>query len=210
MFFINHPRSGVLYIHVFCFKKTIFIDKHGFFLRIVRFWKRSVERGRTLGTGRGAVGSYRPCGGTGGIISSVLGGTTAKGRQIVSVRRGSAESYTVCICGTVSHYGRLRRKPDAEEAAWFTLYTKPVVYMFMLAYPKSDSWTFEKNVPGLYVHVLQSTTRYWSSGGTVVNILACGARGLRFDSPSRRFDIRDWLSPASKSRHCWNIAIKAT
>ena len=35
-------------------------------------------------------------------------------------------------------------------------------------------------------------------------LLACGARGLRFYSRSRRYDFRDWLSPASKSR--WNTA----
>ena len=34
----------------------------------------------------------------------------------------------------------------------------------------------------------------WSS-------LACGARGPRFDSRFRHYDIRDWLSPASKSQY---------
>ena len=37
-----------------------------------------------------------------------------------------------------------------------------------------------------------------SSVGVVVKLLACEARGLGFDSWSRRYDFRDWLSPASK------------
>ena len=37
-----------------------------------------------------------------------------------------------------------------------------------------------------------------SRGGVVVKLLACGARGPGFDSLSRRYDFRDWLSPASK------------
>ena len=37
-----------------------------------------------------------------------------------------------------------------------------------------------------------------SSGCVVVTLLACGARGPGFDSRSRRYDFRDWLSPASK------------
>ena len=40
-----------------------------------------------------------------------------------------------------------------------------------------------------------------SSVGVVVKLFACGARGLGFDSRSHRYDIRDWLSPASKSRY---------
>ena len=31
----------------------------------------------------------------------------------------------------------------------------------------------------------------WSSGGVVVKLLTCGARGPGFDSPSRRYDLRD-------------------
>ena len=31
----------------------------------------------------------------------------------------------------------------------------------------------------------------------MVKLLACGARGLGFDSRYRRYDFRDWLSPAS-------------
>ena len=38
-----------------------------------------------------------------------------------------------------------------------------------------------------------------SSGGVVVKLLACGVRGPGFDSRSRRYGFRDWLSPASKS-----------
>ena len=37
-----------------------------------------------------------------------------------------------------------------------------------------------------------------SSGGVVVTLLDCGARGPWFDSRSRRYDFRDWLSPISK------------
>ena len=52
-------------------------------------------------------------------------------------------------------------------------------------------------------------TRNGSSGGRVVKLLACGARGPGFDSPPRHLNFRDWLSPASKSRYGWKIA-KAT
>ena len=41
----------------------------------------------------------------------------------------------------------------------------------------------------------------WSSGGVVVKLLACRARGPGFDSRSRRYDFRDWLSPASMSQY---------
>ena len=34
------------------------------------------------------------------------------------------------------------------------------------------------------------------SGSEVVKLLACGAISQGFDSPSRRYDVRDWLSPA--------------
>ena len=51
-----------------------------------------------------------------------------------------------------------------------------------------------------------ATSASRSSGGVVVKLLACGARGLGFDSRSRRYDFRDWLSPAFKSRYGWNIA----
>ena len=44
-----------------------------------------------------------------------------------------------------------------------------------------------------------------SSGDAVVKLLACGVRGMmfdsRFDSRFRRYDFRDSLSPASKSRY---------
>ena len=43
-----------------------------------------------------------------------------------------------------------------------------------------------------------------SGGGVVVKLLA---RGQCFDYRSRRYDFRDWLSPAaSKSRYGWNTA----
>ena len=48
----------------------------------------------------------------------------------------------------------------------------------------------------LYVVPMSS---FGSSGGVVVKLLACGARGTRFDSRSRRYDFRAWLSPTSKS-----------
>ena len=48
-----------------------------------------------------------------------------------------------------------------------------------------------------------------SRGGVVVKLLACRARGSGLDSRPRRYDFRDWLSPASKSQNGWNIA-KAT
>ena len=39
-----------------------------------------------------------------------------------------------------------------------------------------------------------------SSGGVVVKLLACEARGPGFDPRFHRYDFRDWLSPASKSK----------
>ena len=48
--------------------------------------------------------------------------------------------------------------------------------------------------------------RYRSNGGVVVKLLACGARGPGFDSRSRCYDFRDWLSPASNTRYDWKIA----
>ena len=47
----------------------------------------------------------------------------------------------------------------------------------------------------------ERTWQSGSSGGVVVKLLACGARGPRFDSRSRRYDCRDWLSPAPQSRY---------
>ena len=45
-----------------------------------------------------------------------------------------------------------------------------------------------------------------SSGGVVVKLLACGARGPGFDSWSRNLKFREWLSPASKWWYGWNTA----
>ena len=39
------------------------------------------------------------------------------------------------------------------------------------------------------------------SGGRVVNLLACGARGLDFQPWSRNFNFRDYDSPASKLQY---------
>ena len=49
-----------------------------------------------------------------------------------------------------------------------------------------------------------------SSGGLVVKLLACGARGPGFDSRCRRYDFRDWLSHVSKvpSRDMTEISLK--
>ena len=44
--------------------------------------------------------------------------------------------------------------------------------------------------------VFQSPKKIWNSGGVVVKLLACGARGLGFECRSRRYDFKDWLSPA--------------
>ena len=48
-----------------------------------------------------------------------------------------------------------------------------------------------------------------SSGGWVVKLFACRARGPGLDSSPHHLIFRDWLSPASKSRYSWNTA-KAT
>ena len=44
-----------------------------------------------------------------------------------------------------------------------------------------------------------------SSVDVVVKLLACGAIGPEFDFWFRRYDFKDWLSPASNSRYCRNI-----
>ena len=45
-----------------------------------------------------------------------------------------------------------------------------------------------------------------SSSDEVVKLLACKARDHGFDSQSRRYNFRDKLSPASKSRNACDIA----
>ena len=46
----------------------------------------------------------------------------------------------------------------------------------------------------------------WSSGGWVVKLLACGARGPGSIPGLATWIFRDWLSPSSKSRYGWKIA----
>ena len=58
-------------------------------------------------------------------------------------------------------------------------------------------------------HISYLDYALWSRDGVVVKLLACEARVPGFDSQARRYDFRDWLSPASKSRYGWNTA-KAT
>ena len=67
------------------------------------------------------------------------------------------------------------------------------------------NWSAPKNHLIFIFNLLFS----WSSGGRVVRLLACGARGPGFDSRSRHLKFSDWLSPASKSWYGWNAA-KAT
>ena len=50
---------------------------------------------------------------------------------------------------------------------------------------------------------------YRSSGGVVVKLLACGTWCQGFEPRTGRYDFRDWLSPASKSR-CGLTIFKAT
>ena len=52
-------------------------------------------------------------------------------------------------------------------------------------------------------------TAYRNSGGVMVKLLACEARGPGFDFRSHCHDFIDWLFPASKLRYDWNIP-KAT
>ena len=59
----------------------------------------------------------------------------------------------------------------------------------------------------IFVMILDCThTHIICSGGVVVTLLACGARGPGFHSRSRHYDFRDLLSPASNSRYGWKIA----
>ena len=53
----------------------------------------------------------------------------------------------------------------------------------------------------LYTHESEYHSWIRSRDGIVVKLLACGERSMRFDSRSRYYDLRDWLSPASKSRY---------
>ena len=53
-----------------------------------------------------------------------------------------------------------------------------------------------------YIFILISHTYFDMPCDITTKIdLACGARGPGFDSRSCRYDFRDWLSPASKSRY---------
>ena len=63
-----------------------------------------------------------------------------------------------------------------------------------------------QNIFDCYIYFIKSAVSALdrSSGGVVVKLLACRARG--WGSISRRYDFRDWLSPASKSGYGWNIA----
>ena len=82
------------------------------------------------------------------------------------------------------------------------------------------SWTLYSNFIAsreIYKHVCHKnpwdviypeTKAGWrSSCGVVVKLLACGVRGPGFDSWSRHYNFRDWLSSASKSRYGWKTCI---
>ena len=93
------------------------------------------------------------------------------------------------------------------------------LFMYVLSPPFNDlAYTFfifaEQPNPrriSQYTPTLVNVSKYGvrSSGGRVVKLLACGARGPGFDSRPRHSNFRDWLSPISKSRYGWNAA-KAT
>ena len=51
----------------------------------------------------------------------------------------------------------------------------------------------------MYYHYIEYSGR--SSGGVMVKLLACVTRDPWFDSGSRRYDFRDLLSNASRSRY---------
>ena len=57
------------------------------------------------------------------------------------------------------------------------------------------------------MRIFNQMTKYYTKSCVVVKLLACGARGLGFESRSRRYDFRDWLSPDSKPWYDWNIGI---
>ena len=54
--------------------------------------------------------------------------------------------------------------------------------------------------------VLHGKRSLGGSNSVVVMLLACDASSTGFDSRYRRYDFRDWFSPASKSRDDLNIA----
>ena len=59
---------------------------------------------------------------------------------------------------------------------------------------------------GMWYNLSLNTSVCRSSSCVVVKLLACGARGPEIYSQSHRYNFRDWLSPASKSRYGWKIA----
>ena len=58
----------------------------------------------------------------------------------------------------------------------------------------------------VFSNCIHSSMKCKSSGGEVVKLMACGARGPGFDSWSHRCNFRDWSYPASESWYGWNIA----
>ena len=79
----------------------------------------------------------------------------------------------------------------------------PHVFRRKLALSKACKVPLKRLVFGSFflLSIHNSVPLVGSSGGVVVKLLACGARGMGFHSQSRRYDFRDWLSPTSKSRY---------
>ena len=93
----------------------------------------------------------------------------------------------------------------------FTRWLPHLSIMTGLLFPKSVGFillSWLTCLPDLLkMHItVQSLLYLGSSSGVVVKFLACRASGPGFDSRSRTYNFRDWLSAASKSRYGWNIA----
>ena len=116
----------------------------------------------------------------------------------------------------MSPSGIVPRTPRFQPGALDCLATGTNVMMRLKLLQNPDIWiSTRSNIDMLDVHWIRVSDKncisllvihLGSCGGVVVKFLVCGARGPGLDSRSRRYDFRDWLSPASKSRYGWKIA----
>ena len=60
----------------------------------------------------------------------------------------------------------------------------------------------------LKYNILSFNFLHYRSGGGVVKLWTCGARGPGFESRSHHFHYIYWVSPASKLQYDWNIVYK--
>ena len=104
---------------------------------------------------------------------------------------------TFANCSPLSRYYQFpgqKSCPDREQ--WFKSVTKCKFDSSVLNF---GYFSVGRKIC-LTVHVYSNSVRKkWCSRGVMVKLLVCGARGPGFNSCSRYYNFRDWLSPAFKS-----------